>query len=234
MPAGGERAPEGDHGEGVAGVAEGAEQHPHGGPAPRDPARGTPARVSIAALHSAARQAASSASSRSCSQALGGGEGGGRDPERADAGVAVDGEALADDVGRAAQRDGVDERVGDRGHRLLALAFEVEVLDLLRLGLVAVALDELVVEVLLARAHAADVQGDERAHGVARGLEVVGDAQADGGRDVEVLERFAGALGALLSSGRSSETCSGENSVGIQPSAISPASAVFLGPIAAR
>ena len=36
------------------------------------------------------------------------------------------------------------------------------------------------------------------------------------------------------SSGRSSETCSGENSVGIQPSAISPASAVFFGPIAAR
>ena len=36
------------------------------------------------------------------------------------------------------------------------------------------------------------------------------------------------------SSGRSSETCSGLNSVGIQPSAISPASAVFFGPIAAR
>ena len=36
------------------------------------------------------------------------------------------------------------------------------------------------------------------------------------------------------SSGRSSETCSGVNSVGIQPSAISPARAVFLGPIAAR
>ena len=36
------------------------------------------------------------------------------------------------------------------------------------------------------------------------------------------------------SSLRSSETCSGENSVGIQPSAISPASSVFFGPIAAR
>ena len=33
---------------------------------------------------------------------------------------------------------------------------------------------------------------------------------------------------------RSSGRCSGENSVGIQPSAISPASAVFFGPIAAR
>ena len=36
------------------------------------------------------------------------------------------------------------------------------------------------------------------------------------------------------SSGRNSPTCSGENSVGIQPSAISAASVVFFGPIAAR
>ena len=33
---------------------------------------------------------------------------------------------------------------------------------------------------------------------------------------------------------RSIGRCSGESSVGIQPSAISPAKAVFLGPIAAR
>ena len=36
------------------------------------------------------------------------------------------------------------------------------------------------------------------------------------------------------SSGRTSETCSGEKNTGIQPSAISPASVVFFGPIAAR
>jgi hypothetical protein len=36
------------------------------------------------------------------------------------------------------------------------------------------------------------------------------------------------------SSGRNSPMCSGESSVGIQPSAISAASAVFFGPIAAR
>ena len=35
------------------------------------------------------------------------------------------------------------------------------------------------------------------------------------------------------SSGRNAATCSGENSVGIQPSAISAVSAVFFGPIAA-
>jgi hypothetical protein len=36
------------------------------------------------------------------------------------------------------------------------------------------------------------------------------------------------------SSGRNSPTCSGEKSVGIQPSATSPASLVLFGPIAAR
>ena len=35
------------------------------------------------------------------------------------------------------------------------------------------------------------------------------------------------------SSGRNSATCSGEKSVGIQPSAISAVSVVFFGPIAA-
>ena len=53
VSAGGERAPEGDHGKGVPGVAEGAEQHRgRGGPA--------------ALLTTGSRQAASSASSRSC------------------------------------------------------------------------------------------------------------------------------------------------------------------------
>ena len=116
------------------------------------------------------------------------------------------------------------------------LPVEVEVLDLLRGVLEAVALHELVVEVLLARAHAADVERDERAHHVARGLDVVADVDLHGRRDVEVVERLAVA-GARRRPPRSSSrrlaTCSGENSVGIQPSAISPASCVFFGPIAA-
>src|SRR5436305_732767 len=55
------------------------------------------------------------------------GEGDGRDAERADARIAVDADALAHHVTGPAQRDGVDELLGDRGHGLLALAFEVQV-----------------------------------------------------------------------------------------------------------
>ncbi len=65
-------------------------------------------------------------------------------------------------------------------------------------------------------------------------LQVVGDEHLDGRRDVEGVKRLPDRAAPSCKSGRSSETCSGENSVGIQPSAISPASAVFFGPIAAR
>src|SRR6185295_16577276 len=82
--------------------------------------------------------------------------------------------------------------------RLLALTVQVEVLDLARGVLEAVALDELVVEVLLARAHAADVERDEGPHGVARPREVVGDEDLHGGRDVEAVEVASTARGALL------------------------------------
>src|SRR5438874_11926006 len=81
--------------------------------------------------------------------ALVGGERRGRDPEGAHARVAVDGQALAHDIGRTAQRHRVDELVGDRCHGLVALAFQIEVLDPARVRLEAVAADELVVEVLL-------------------------------------------------------------------------------------
>src|SRR5579885_1511345 len=75
---------------------------------------------------------------------------------------------------------------GEERRRLRLLAGEVEVLDALRLGGEAVAAGEVVVEVLLARAHAADV---EREHGLdeleAR-LHVVADDDGDRDRDVEV------------------------------------------------
>src|SRR4051812_45456089 len=111
-----------------------------------------------------------------------------RDAERADPRVAVDGQALAHPVGGAAQRDRVDELVGHGGGRLVALALEGEVLNLLRRRLEAVARRERVVEVLLARAHAADVERDERAHAVAGGREVVVDRHVHRRRDVEAVE----------------------------------------------
>ena len=83
-------------------------------------------------------------------------------------------------------------------HRLRALAVEVEVLHVAGLVLEAVALHERVVEVLLARAHAADVERDERAHRVARGGDVVGDEDVDLRRDVEAVQRAPAARGALL------------------------------------
>src|ERR1700733_2676582 len=56
-------------------------------------------------------------------QALGGGERCGGDAEGADSCLTIDGETLADHLGRPAERDAVDELIGDGGHGLLALAF---------------------------------------------------------------------------------------------------------------
>ena len=53
-------------------------------------------------------------------------------------------------VGRAADRDHVNQFIRQRSHRLVLLAIEVEVLNLLGGVFEAVAADELVVEVLLA------------------------------------------------------------------------------------
>ncbi len=82
VAAGRERAPERDHREGVAGVAEGAQQHTHA---------------------SGRRELGHEPQ---LLQALGRGERDGGDPERADAGVAVDGQALANArrEGRTARR----------------------------------------------------------------------------------------------------------------------------------
>ena len=80
----------------------------------------------------------------------------------------------------------------------IALALEVEVLDDFGLGLEAVAADEVVVEVLGARAHAADVERDEGTHRVAGTRKIVGDEDVDGGGDVKAVERARDAIGALL------------------------------------
>ena len=148
--------------------------------------------------HGRMGQAASSATSRSCSSRSSAVNAIGRDAQRANTGVAVHRQPLAHHVGRPAQRHAVDQHVRDSRHRLLALAFEVQVLNLGGLRLKAVATDELVVEVLLARAHTADVEGDEWTHRVAGTLEVVGDEDVHGRGDVEVLERFARSCCAFL------------------------------------
>ena len=101
-------------------------------------------------------------------------------------------------VPRARQRDHVDQLVRERRRGLVLLAVQVQVLNLARGVLEPVALDQLVVEVLLARAHAADVQREEVAHPIAGRRPVVGDVRVDGRRHVEIGERAPGPRGAFL------------------------------------
>ncbi len=91
------------------------------------------------------------------------------------------------------QRDFVDHLERDRGGRFLLLAVEVEVLDLLGRGFEAVAAREVVVEVLAARAHAADVQRDHRPDEVRELFRIVADDHGDRRRDVEAVEALAAA-----------------------------------------
>ena len=102
-------------------------------------------------------------------------------------------QAIPDDVLRPDQRDRVDQLARQRRGRLVLATLQVEILDLARGVLVAVALDQGVVEVLLARAHPADVQRDVVAHRVTRGLAVVADHGGDGRHDREVVEALAAA-----------------------------------------
>ena len=74
--------------------------------------------------------------------------------------------------------DLVDQLVGHRGDRLALVALEVQVLDLLGRVLEAVAAREVVVEVLAARAHAADVERGHRLHEAAQHVDVVADDDA--------------------------------------------------------
>src|SRR3954468_10413128 len=82
----------------------------------------------------------------------------GLEHQRADAGLGERGDPLGDVGLRTDQRRRLDELDRNRGRGLVLLALEVEGLDRLRLGLVAVADGEVVVEVLPSGAHATDVE----------------------------------------------------------------------------
>ena len=91
------------------------------------------------------------------------------------------------------QRDVLHELERHRGRGLVLPALEIEVLDVPRLVHVAHAHEHLVVEVHLARAHAADVEREHRPVEVGRGLDVVGDDDRHVARDFEVVGGAAGA-----------------------------------------
>src|SRR3954453_6570073 len=82
-------------------------------------------------------------------------------------------ESIADALDRADERDLVHEGVRHLRRCLPLLTAEEQILDLARLRFVAVTREEIVVEVLPASAHAADVERVVLLHHVAARLDVV-------------------------------------------------------------
>ena len=111
------------------------------------------------------------------------------DAERVDAGVTVGGDPLGDQRARPAQRDGVDQLAGERRRGVAPAAAQVEVGDLrARPRAKPWRATEPVVVVALARAHAADVERERRAHRVACAASRSSSTQrADAARDEEAV-----------------------------------------------
>jgi len=116
-----------------------------------------------------------------------------RDQQRAHRGGLPCLQPLLDARPRPDQRDVVHQRIGHRRHCLGLLAGKVQVLDLHRRVFVAQAPGVVVVEILAARAHAADVQREVLLHRLAALRHVVAEDAGDKGRDVEIREALAAA-----------------------------------------
>src|SRR5207247_9682161 len=101
-----------------------------------------------------------------------------------------DPEPFANVGGRPGNADGVDQRIGDPANRLELFTAEIQLLERARIVGEPVTADEVVVEVLGARPHAANVQGYPRLEYVARPSPIVVDADGHVRRD---RERLAGA-----------------------------------------
>ena len=151
-----------------------------------------------------------------------------RDEQRRGSGLPPGVEALGEALLRPDERDLVDERIGHRGRGVALVPVEVEILDLARGVLVAVPAGEVVVEVLAARAHAADVERVVRLQELAAGS--------------TSSMRITGAVAAMSKPSRAPTTTSpnalralsGDQKIGSQPSAISNACATAFGPMTAR
>ena len=99
------------------------------------------------------------------------------DVQGGDAGLAVGGEAVANVGLGTDQRGQLEQLLGHQGLRLGLAAVQVGVLDGLCLGLVTEPARQVVVEVACPRAHAADIQRDERPDQVAQAGHVVADGK---------------------------------------------------------
>ena len=111
------------------------------------------------------------------------------DGQRGRPGRTERGEPLPHVTFRADQRGLLQQFRGDQGLRLGLAAVQVGVLNLVRGGPVAEPVSQRVVEVLAAGAHAADVQGEERAGQIAVGGHVGADHQRSLGDHVQRAER---------------------------------------------
>src|SRR5438132_1924068 len=118
--------------------------------------------------------------------------------QRVDPRVAERADLLFRLVAWADDRDQVDQLVGQCEHRLGLLSRQVQLLHVLSGLFEPIRRYEAVVEVLLARAHAADVEREDRTHRVSGALHIVADHDVDRGTDHEIVERPASAGGTLL------------------------------------
>src|SRR5262249_1785066 len=98
---------------------------------------------------------------------------------------------VADLLFRADQRERIDKFVWNRGRGLLLLTVEEQVLDFLGRLAPSLTRDVIVVEVLAARAHAADVERNSRLQRIARRLYVVVHHEVDRRHDFKVAPALA-------------------------------------------
>src|SRR5713226_2430882 len=111
--------------------------------------------------------------------------------QRGHASFAPGGKPFANALTRAAKRDLVDQVIGHGCDGVVLLAGKVKVLDLLRCVFIAVAAREIIVKILTARAHPADVQGEVWFHLHSASVDVIADDNAHGWSDVEVGESLS-------------------------------------------
>src|SRR5438093_8760632 len=117
----------------------------------------------------------------------------GHEREAGDAAVGPRAVVLADPRDGAHQRHLVAELVGHGGHRLVLAPGQVQLLDALGGVAEAAADHHLLVEVLVAVAHAADVERHARLLPRERALDVVGDGHLGARLDLEIAEALAAA-----------------------------------------
>src|ERR1700730_16731260 len=123
--------------------------------------------------------------------------------QRGDAGLAPGGKLVAYALARAAKRDLVDQVVGHRCNSFFLLPGKVKVLDRLCRVFVAVAAGKIIVKILTARAHPADVQREVWFHLHSASIDVIAHHHAHCASDDEVGEgsSVASAREALLKRG---------------------------------